>query len=970
MSCKNNFFYDITFNLNNRPLTKKFRAASIFSLALFAFCLIFPAKAICEDDIYKKNEFNISLDKKNELSDYKGAALTALYAGSLEVAIDFGMKSLKKDANDTATILIVGQSLLWTGKAKDAAAYYRKYFKLGGQKTAAVCFQYAECLNASDKREEAPGYLYQARKMAATHETELKGGIDISLGYHFLEKGNYKKAKAFFYNANKYGLKHRYLEAMGDYYNQMAETDTPEIYFNISTKTLDKIYSDENRRRAYEYYKRSLNEKPDNQFIKIKISNAQWALGKKERAAGLMKKAAAETNSSYAFSRLSYFLKEENKTNEAVLKKCADLIDTAIKLGGPPAELEYEKSDIYYLLNDCQSYETCIKKTAALCSGDEWFAYYLACKLIEISAADSQPDYKAVMALCKKLSEKFKKTAAAEVAYAAAAVKFNKNCTLTHIKNFLELNTSPDGNYDYYAAALASFNSLNYEVKVENGDIEKKLRGVLNSYFIKETNEKLDFIDLYIKKATLEAELINLYEIKTELQLAIGSSADAYDSMMKIAKLCSNNLEKHQQALKKAYLYAQYSSKSTEALAIAKKLFKLNQADKEHLTAIIYAEYWGGDRNAADKALARLKEIDEKSFVALTFDGLKLAEKNKNKSALNKFNEAAESGGDKAYLSERINDIIKKLKTVMNTGYTFTSDSGRQNTIEKNIFFDIAGDGISFITGANIKGESKERMFNEPKPLSSHINDFFAGAAYNAEGVGTFGLKLYYSTLNSVLGDDKSKLFPELSFTKNYANGSLSLNYSDNFVRDTPLASELALSRKIFKVNYNYYKNRFYYSLEVNHQRLSDNNSRNILTLNAGYKIYGNLALKLQTGRDNMSHEYNGGTVINGQSFMPYEVYYAPDGVASNGAGFEYGSNYKNTAYSISTILYGKQTRNNGPEANFSNISLGLSRPFNEYSGLSLNFYGAKSEVDPFSDQSVKSIYIGRELYLKYYLKL
>ena len=119
-----------------------------------------------------------------------------------------------------------------------------------------------------------------------------------------------------------------------------------------------------------------------------------------------------------------------------------------------------------------------------------------------------------------------------------------------------------------------------------------------------------------------------------------------------------------------------------------------------------------------------------------------------------------------------------------------------------------------------------------------------------------------------------------------------------------------------------------------------------------------------------MNHEYRGSTIINGEQFSPYEVYYSPDGVISKGAGLEYSSNYKNTAYSISGILYGKQTRNNGPDSNFNNISLSLTRPFNELSGFSLNFYGAKSEVDPFSDQSVKSVYIGRELYLKYYLKL
>ncbi len=958
------------FYINKCLSTRSIYSAVIFSFAAAALCLLFPAIALCEDDIYKKNEFNISLDKKNQLSDYKDAALTALYAGSLEVAIDFGIKSLKKDGNDTAAILIVGQSLLWTGKAKDAAAYYRKYFKAGGQKTAAVCFQYAECLNAADKAEDALNYLYQARKMAATHEAELKGSIDISLGYHFLEKNDYKKARAFFYNANKAGLKDRYLEAMGDYCNKMAELDTPEIYFNIATKTIDKIYSTENYRKAYEYYKRSLKEKPDNKFIKIKISNARWALGKKEGAVELMKKAADESKSSYAYSRLSYFLKEENKTDEAILKKCAALLDTAIQLGGPPAEAEYEKSDIYYLLNDRVAYETSIKKTAKLCSGSEWFVYYLADKLTQFSETDSPTDYKAVMDLCKKLSEKATHPAASEIAYAAAAVKFKKDCAINHIKEFLNKNIEPDGNYDYYSSALKSFNSLDYEVKIINGGIEKKLNGVLNNYFIKETKDKLGFINLYIEKETAEAALINLYEIKTSLQTAIGESAEAYDSMMKIAELSSKDPAKQTEALKKAYLYAQYSSKSAEALDIAGKLFRSGKADKEHLIALIYAEYWDGDRITADLALERLKQIDEKSFVALTFDGLKFAEKNKNKSALNKFKEAAEHGGDRKYLSERINQTLKQLKTVMNVGYTFTSDSGRQKTTEKNIYFDIAGDGISFVTGVNMSGESKDQMFAPPRPLSSHINDYFAGAAYNAEGVGNFNLKLYYSSLSGVLSNDKSRIFPDLTFSKNYSNGSLSLNYSENFMRDTPLASELALNRKIFKANYNYFKNKFYYSMEANHQRLSDDNSRNILSLNAGYKIYNNLALKLQAGRDNMNHEYNGSTIINGEQFSPYEVYYSPDGVISKGAGLEYSSNYKNTAYSISGILYGKQTRNNGPDSNFNNISLSLMRPFNELSGFSLNFYGAKSEVDPFSDQSVKSVYIGRELYLKYYLKL
>ncbi|OQA77881.1 MAG: hypothetical protein BWY32_02194 [bacterium ADurb.Bin243] len=145
---------------------------------------------------------------------------------------------------------------------------------------------------------------------------------------------------------------------------------------------------------------------------------------------------------------------------------------------------------------------------------------------------------------------------------------------------------------------------------------------------------------------------------------------------------------------------------------------------------------------------------------------------------------------------------------------------------------------------------------------------------------------------------------------------------------------------------------------------------RTTISFTAGYKFYKNLSLKLQNSYDNMRHEYSGDIFINGESFSPYEVYYSPRGVSARGLGFEYAADFKGMSLSLSSILAGKETRDNGPESRYNNITVNLSRPVDDMSGFSLNFYGSKSEVNPFSDQAVKSTYIGRELYLKYYYKL
>jgi len=937
-----------------------------FSLTLF----LSAPEAFGQADIYIQNERNIAMDKSGTLSDYRAAALTAFYAGSLEVAVDFGKKSLKKAADDTAAVLIVGQSLLWSGKAADADRYYRKYFSLGGEKTAPITFQFAECLKAQNKIDEAAGYLYQAKKMAATSEAELIAQIDLSLGYCFLETGDFKKARAYFYKASSTALKPQYLEAMGDYYVKLASLDTPEIFFNVSANALEKKYTQVNYQKAYDYYKRSFNSKPDNLFIKIKIADAQWALGKKERAAGSMKKALDETNNSYACSRLAYFLKEENKTDEAVLKKCAGLLDRAVSLGGPAAELEYEKSDLYFLLNDGAAYSVSIKKAASLSRGDEWFAFYLADKLIAISDTLETADYKSVMDLCRKMSESVKNSSAADLAYAAAAVKFNRDCAIRHIKDFLDGGMNIFTGRDFYLYALKTFEGLEYEIKLKNADLEKFLMQCSSEYSLKDAREKLCFINAYIEKETDEASLLKLYESKIDLCLATGDNGAAFETALKSARLNKKDPVKYAAALKKAYTFAQYSQKNDRALEIAKELMRLGAAEKEHLISIIYSDYWGPEKKTAEEGLKRLMEIDKSSPVVLTFDGLSLAEKNRNKSALKKFREASENGGDREYLSARIGEMIKKLKPVASLGYSFISDSSRQKTAEKSLSFDIDGDGSRLMFGFVFNEENKERMLLSQRYMGAKINDFFAGTAYKVNDSAFCDLRLHCSSIDGAMAQSGPKLFPNLIFTKNYAGGSITANYFEKYLRDTPLAYELALSQKALKINFNVFKSLAYYSLETSFIRLSDGNMRTTISFTAGYKFYKNLSLKLQNSYDNMRHEYSGDIFINGESFSPYEVYYSPRGVSARGLGFEYAADFKGMSLSLSSILAGKETRDNGPESRYNNITVNLSRPVDDMSGFSLNFYGSKSEVNPFSDQAVKSTYIGRELYLKYYYKL
>mgnify|MGYP000950547734 CR=1 FL=1 len=954
-------------NFNGRRREPALLAAAVFAAALFCFA---AAETILaqDDNIFKKNENNISLEKRGALSDYRAAALTAFYAGSLEITVDFGKKSLKKYGEDTATVLIVGQSLLWSGKAKDAYGYYRKYFSLGGEKNAAISYQFAECLKAGNRADEALPYLYRAKRLAGTAETELAASADLSLGYCFLEKGQFKKAKAHFYGAADTVLRPQYLEAMGDYYGRLAGADTPETYFDTAKKTIEKIYSLDNHRRALEYYKRSMAANPGNLLIKIKIADTRWALGERERAAAIMKKAADETKAAYAWGRLSYFIKELNATDEAALKKCVELLDRAIEAGGPQAEYEYEKSALYYALNDRDAYAVSLAKAAKSAGAGEWFAFPLAIKLIGSARPDSAADYKTIMNYCGKLESE--KPSEAEAAYAYAAVKFKKDCVMHHLRSFVDKAAGRPFSYDLYSCALNSFNALDYETRISNASLEKKLSGPLNEIYITETREKLSFVNSYIYEATNENFLKNLHEIRTQLCLALADTPGAYDSASRLAELYADEPEKRFAALKKAYDYALYSSKTSEALLIAKKLMEYGRAEKDHLLNIIYSNYWDGDRTLADEALAALQRTDPASPVIPAFEGLKFADKNLNKSALRKFREAEAKGGDRDYLSARIKETLKKLRTVMTAGYSFTGDSGGQRTAEKAIAFDLAGDGLSFSAG--IAGASLEKPdgLSSMPAFSTEIRDIFAGTLYDTKKCGVIDLKLHYSSAGGNIGGGGSKFLPAISLTRNLQGGSIIFGYSEKYMRDTPLAAELALSLKNFKASYYGSAGKAYYSLEAGRSLLSDGNGRRLFSAAAGYKLYKSVALRYQASFDDMDRDYIGVITTGGRQFMPYEVYYAPDAVFSSGIGLEYSAAHDGLNFSLSGILYGRETRGNGPAARFNNLSLGVARPLGDSNGFSLNFYGAKSEMNPYSDQSEKSIYIGREVYLKYYYKL
>lgn len=959
---------------DGRRLTGPPLATALLLLILAApLCFALPrALAAQESDIFKKNEENIALDGREALSDYRGAALTAFYAGSLEVAVDFGKKSIKIDGGDTATALIVGQSLLWSGKAKDAGDYYRKYFSLGGKKTAAVSYQFAECLKAEGRTDEALPYLYRAKKTAGTTEAEIAiaAAADISIGYCFLEKGELKKAKAHFRGAAAHAAsRHQYLEAMGDYYGRLAALDTPETYFDVSKKTLEKVFPLENHRRSLEYYKRSLAARADNPFIKIKIADARWALGERERAAALMNKAAAETKSAYAWGRLSYFTKEMNATGETSLKKCVELLDRAIEAGGPPAEYEYEKSALYHALNDRDAYSISLARAAACSAGNEWFAFPLALKLIGSARPESGDDYRAVMDYCAKLEKE--NPIAAEAAYAVAAVKFKKDCALNHIRAFVEKARATAFSYDLYSCAAGAFDALDYETRLLNAGLEQTLKRPIEEAYKTETREKLRFVDSYIASATDENSLKKLHGIRAELCLALSDAPGAYESAARLAELFASEPEKRFEALKKAYDYAVYSSKTAEALLIAKKLMDAGRAEKNHLLNIIYSNYWDGDRALAEKAIGALREIDPASPAVPAFEGLNFANKGLNRSALRKFREAEKKGGDREYISGRIAETLKKLKTVMTAGYSFAGDSGGQRAVEKTAAFDFAGDGFSFSTGfAGASIEKPDTISSRPA-LSTEIRDIFAGAVYDTKKYGVMDLKLHYSSAGGNIGDGGSKILPALSLTRALrGGGSLVLSYHEKYMRDTPLAAELKLRLRNFKASYYGSAGRVYYSFEAGRSLLSDGNGRNIFTAATGYKFFRNLALRCQASFDDMDRDYSGPAAVGGRRFMPYEVYYAPDAVFSSGIGLDYSAARGGLNLSISGVLYGRETRGNGPASRFNNISFGIVRPLGESDGFSLNFYGAKSEMNPFTDQSEKSVYIGREAYLKYYYKL
>ncbi len=922
------------------------------ALVFFAAGPLFAQAEMFEKfrELMKLNEQKFDLDTRH-------AVLTSFQTANFKEAAMFAKKHLKLFPNDSEILLMLCQSLLWSGDAKAAGAGYQKFFKSGGERSGAFLFQYSECLRAQSKYKEAAGVLHEARAKLKTAEIELLPNIDLGLGYCYMETGDLKKAGSYFSKVKNTRLANEYYDAMGDRGVRLNALETEENYFDASKMSFEKRISRANLEKALKNYQKNLELKNESTNpVRIKIADALWGLDRREKAIKMMTAAESVLNNEYASMRLAYFLMEENKSSETVLKKCIKLLEKAQGLGQNRAEAELEKASVYELLKDEISRKNSVRITARLANGDEWFGFSLSDKLLKCYADISEiSDYSNKL----KKSGKFPDTVMLLDAFVHSKNSTGTGKALGLLREFLSGDMPK--NYDNLTMATNIYTAVEYEVRLKNKDISDMIEAETKKMIAAEVGKKVEMVDAAALVEKNDANLYSMLEMKAGLYMGIGDIAQALEYTLDSLQYCANDREKTRKTLIKAYEYSVFSANAEKTDEIAKKLLELKMYEKEPLKLLIYSNYWDKDKALAEECLKRLAEIDPGSPVVPAFDGLKLSAENKRMAAVKKFREAVDNGGEKEYLQKQIDAEKKKAKPTVNPGYYYVNDSGGQTKINKSIVYTMLSDGYNILAGTDTTRISKEKMFRGALDLTTSFKSMFIGFAMPLEKFNVEA-RLIRSSVEKNYLSPQEKFFQYLKVFTTGEPFNYSLIYYRRFLEDTPLALELGLFERIVEFVANYSKNKFYSTLLVQTHKLSDGNSRLDWVGSAGYKVHKYTGLKLIFTKDNMDHEYAGDATY----FAPFEVYYAPDGVSSRAIGVDYARSFNKFNLSAAAVIYGKESRNAGPDSKFKNFSATLNFPVREGSSFDLSVYGAKSDINPISDQATNSQYIGREIYLRY----
>jgi len=919
--------------------------------AIFTFSA--PGPVFAQKELFGESGKIMELKEPQSGVDARQASLTFFQAANFKDAAKYARKHLKLFPQDREVLLMLCQSLLWSGDPVAAAVNYRKFFKEGGERSATLLFQYSECLRAQLKYKQASGILYEAKVRLKTGEIELMPGIDLGIGYCYLETGDLKNAGRYFSKVKNTRLAPEYYDAMGDIHIKMNALETVENYFSVSKMSFEKRISLANLEKALKNYQKSLELKNEStNSVRIKIADAMWGLDKREKAVKTMTAAERTLNNEYASMRLAYFLMEENKSSETILRKCIQLLEKAQRLGPKKAEAELEKAAVHELLKDETSGKNSIRTAARLANGDEWFGFSLSDKLLKCYEGLAE-----ISEYSNKLKKygKFSDTAMLLDAFVHSKNKTGTEKALGLLREFLSGDMPK--NYDNLSMAANIYTAVEYEVRLKNNDISDMIELETKKMIVSEVEKKAAMLDAAAAGEKNDQNLYEMLEIKTGLYMGIGDIAKALGYTLDSLKYCVNDREKTRKTLLKAYEYSVFSANAERTDEIAKKLLSLKMYEKEPLKLLINSNYWDKDRALAEECLKRLAEIDPKSSVVPLFDGLKLSAENKRMAAVKKFREAIRNGGEKDYIEKQ----IEKAKPTVNPGYYYVNDSGGQTKINKSVIYTMIEDGFNILAGTDTTRISKEKMFRGALDLTTSFKNMFLGVAmplknFNVEA------RLVRSSLEKNYLSTQEKFFQYLKvFTQGEPFG-YSLLYYRRFLEDTPLALELGLFERIIELVANYSKNKIYSTLLVRTHKLSDGNSRLNWVGSAGYRIHRYAGLKVIFTKDSMDHEY-AGTAIN---FAPFEVYYAPDNVSSKALGVDYNRSFNRFNLNASAVIYGKEMRNAGPDSKFRNFSATLNFPVRESSSFELSFYGAKSDINPISDQLTNSQYIGREIYLRY----
>lgn len=927
-----------------------------------------------DEEIHQEN---LRRFRRGEKLNMLEASRQAMWAGDNKSALMFAGESLKQGLDTCEARLVRGQSLLWGGQAQAAADEYWQFFRAGGLRTPDTLYQYASALKAKKQYSEASGLLFEAldkpqteipadstkeqRQRLQDKYKKLRADIMGSIASCYQNRDKLIKAGQWIRYARDAGWPEaKYQEAMGGLTRRLADEKKSLVF--LGTRWQEKPHEGM-LRKALDHYRRSRRLDAENDWLLPSIGEILWILGDRQGGIDYFRRATDTlVDSSWPPMQLASYIVDVNPNDPETLKQALKLMEKARRRGAEKPAVALRKAQIYEVLGQTAEVLLNLRDGVRFCKGDVYYASELASRAIRYNLLDEV--FPLLDRMVQGKVERF-----AGVWNRIEWLKVRKtpvDVLISFIEGQLREGGFDDSQrFDLYTR-LRDLDPDGFAVRLGPEILSEyeRLRDVVTASRFAANDRKLAVLEMGLPGKSGDERTLWLSE-KASVYSSMGKNQEAGHIMVDLALDVEPTDPRRIIRLRDAYRYYNWGGIREDAARTGKTLFELGDTSESILSSLIRTNWYGRDPEFARKVLSRLKEVHPESPVTLQYDGRKDMETWRYLSARKKI-QMARTGvkeSEQKDLDDLLKSVAKGRERETVTEFFNLGDTSRTHDFVIREKLMLPQEGWKLFVIADKGRVSKPNMLRDQRTLLSRFMESGIGAQWPVKN-GEMELFLTRLDVNPQINGSYSKTLGSFMWRRRFGPLSLRFRAGRELMMDTPLAQEMGLLERTMILDFYMEKKRWIYSGAVTQRRVSDNNTRHQGNLNLGYQIPRWGAILRGTWNFNtMDREFDPAFANLGNLpanlVRPWEVYYAPNHIKAKGLGLE----FNRRLGPVDLNLYLGFSRSNRPVVNTADVRIlafNLVYP-TKWGDLEYSFYGSKSEVDPLSDQTRKSKYVGRE---------